>query len=115
MHLWFPQSGANGLIECLRNVFMRFGVPVELASNSGPEFVASKTKEFFNTWEIDHRLSSAYHPQSNGRAELAVKTAKCLLRNNTGPSGTLNTVRSKRPHRVSAQYLHAIWSAIRIG
>ena len=86
-----PQSGANGLIECLRNVFMRFGVPVELASDGGPEFVASKTKEFFNTWGIDHRLSSAYHPQSNGRAEVAVKTAKRLLRNNTGPSGTLNT------------------------
>ena len=86
-----PQSGANGLIECLRNVFMRFGVPVEVSSDGGPEFVATKTKEFFKTWGINHRLSSAYHPQSNGRAEVAVKTAKRLLRNNTGPSGTLNT------------------------
>jgi len=40
---------------------------------------------------VDHRLSSAYHPQSNGRAELAVKITKRLLENNTGPNGELNT------------------------
>ena len=86
-----PQSGAEGLIECLRNVFMRFGVPVELSSDGGPEFVASKTKDFLRNWGINHRLSSAYHPQSNGRAEVAVKSAKRLLRSNTGSSGSLNT------------------------
>ena len=37
------------------------------------------------------RVSSAYNPQSNGRAELAVKTAKRLLRENISLSGDLNT------------------------
>ena len=86
-----PQSGAEGLLGCLRNYFARFGVPVELSSDGGPEFAAGVTKKFLDRWGVAHRSSSAYNPQSNGRAEVAVKTAKRLLRSNTGPSGSLNT------------------------
>ena len=39
---------------------------------------------------MKHRISSAYFPQSNGRAEVAVKTAKRLLHDNIGRSGSLN-------------------------
>ena len=35
-------------------------------------------------------MSSAYFPQSNGRAEVAVKAAKRLLMANVSPSGDLN-------------------------
>ena len=83
-------SGARGLIRCLRTMFSTFGVPAELSSDGGPEFSASLTKEFLETWDIKHRISSAYFPQSNGRAEVAVKAAKRLLRANTGPNGTLD-------------------------
>ena len=34
---------------------------------------------------------SAYYSQSNGRAEAAVKTAKRILMDNTGPGGSLDT------------------------
>ncbi len=85
-----PQSGADGLISCLRNCFSCYGVPTELASDGGPEFVSHKTEEFLVNWGVEHRLSSAYHPQSNGRAEVAVKTVKRLLKSNTGPNGSLN-------------------------
>ena len=85
-----PQSGAEGLIGCLRNYFSRFGVPSEMASDGGPEFTASATSQFLQRWGISHRTSSAYLAQSNGRAEVAVKTAKRLLRSNIGPSGSLN-------------------------
>ena len=37
------------------------------------------------------RLTSAYYPQSNGRAEVTVKSLKRLLMRNTGPKGTINT------------------------
>ena len=86
-----PQAGANGLVNCLRNVFTCFGVPEELSSDGGPEFKSSVTRDFLSRWGVRHRISSAYHPQSNGRAEVAVKSAKRLLRSNTGPSGTLNS------------------------
>ena len=35
-------------------------------------------------------MSAAYHPSSNGRAELAVKSSKRLLMENVGPNGNLN-------------------------
>ena len=36
-------------------------------------------------------MSSAYNPQSNGRAEVAVKSMKRLLGNNIGTDGKLDT------------------------
>lgn len=84
------KAGARGLIACLRSSFATFGVPEELSSDGGPEFTASITQDFLAKWGVKHRKSSAYHPQSNGRAEVAVKAAKRLLRSNTSPSGTLD-------------------------
>eukprot|EP00745_Piridium_sociabile_P016043 TRINITY_DN23877_c0_g1_i13.p1 TRINITY_DN23877_c0_g1~~TRINITY_DN23877_c0_g1_i13.p1 ORF type:complete len:354 (+),score=48.69 TRINITY_DN23877_c0_g1_i13:239-1300(+) len=77
-------------MACLRSFFSTFGVPEELSSDGGPEFVASATREFLDRWGVRHRKSSAYHPQSNGRAEVAVKSAKRLLRSNISPTGVLD-------------------------
>ena len=84
-------SGAHGLIQCLRKWFQTFGVPEELSSDGGPEFTADATRSFLKQWKVRHRVSSAYHPKSNGRAEVAVKTVKRLMRSNVAPSGSLNT------------------------
>ena len=84
-------SGARGLIACLRSSFATFGVPDELSSDGGPEFAAGATKNFLETWDVKHRKSAAYNPQSNGRAEVAVKSAKRLLMSNIGPNGSLNS------------------------
>ena len=85
------QAGAEGLIGCLRKLFGTFGVPDELSSDGGPEFTASQTRDFLKRWGVDHRVSSAYNPQSNGRAEVAVKATKRLLRSNLSPSGSLDS------------------------
>ena len=85
------QSGARGLITCLRSLFCTFGVPYELSSDGGPEFVSDMTRQFLKDWDVAHRISSAYNPESNGRAEVAVKSAKRVLRSNTLPSGSLDS------------------------
>lgn len=83
-------GGSAGLIRHLRSFFGTFGVPVELSSDGGPEFTAARTADFLRLWQVEHRVSSVGFPQSNGRAEVAVKTAKRLLASNTGPTGSLN-------------------------
>jgi len=69
-----PQAGSNCLISCLHNYLSRFGVPDELSSDGGPKFVANVTDDFLSK-RVRHRLSFAYNPQSNGQAEVAVKSA----------------------------------------
>ena len=83
-------TGANALVRLLRSYFATFGVPEEISSDGGPEFTAFVTQDFMRKWDIKHRVSSAYFPQSNGRAEVAVKAAKRLLMSNISPNGDLN-------------------------
>jgi len=83
-------AGSNGLLKALRVLLIRAGVPKEVSSDGGPEFTSKQTQAFFKRWGIHHRLSSAYHPSSNGRAEVAVKTAKRLLTDNVSSNGSLD-------------------------
>ena len=42
-----PQAGSDGLISALRSLFATFGVPEELSSDRGSEFISQKTLDFF--------------------------------------------------------------------
>ena len=90
---YYARGAANSkaLIDTLREWFTIFGVPEECASDGGSTYISEETQKFFKTWGVKHRKSSAYFPHSNTRAEIGVKSMKRLLRDNTGPKGTLNT------------------------
>ena len=53
--------------------------------------MSSDVQDCLRRWGVHHRLSSAYFPHSNCRAELAVKTGKRMLRDNMSAQGKLNT------------------------
>ena len=53
-------------------------------------------KKFLKDWGVKHRLSSAAYPQSNGRAEVGVKTAKRIILDNTSPDGSLDNDKAAR-------------------
>ena len=84
-------NSAAKLITYLRRIFVTFGVPNELASDGGPEFTATSTRQFLQDWDVHHRLFSVSFPHSNCRAEVGVKTIKRLIADNTGPNGDLDT------------------------
>ncbi|UYV67231.1 K02A2.6-like, partial [Cordylochernes scorpioides] len=60
-------------IEQLRRLFSSYGLPEELVSDNGPQFTGSEMKGFLEGNGIKQTLIPAYHPQSNGLAERAVK------------------------------------------
>ena len=71
-------------------LFSTFGVPEELSTDGGPPFKGHEYRTFLQRWDIQPRLSSAYYPQSNGRAELAVKVARKILLGNSEANGDIN-------------------------
>ena len=84
-------SDARHLISELRTLFSTYGAPEEIATDGGQPFSAYSVQQFILEWCVEWRLSSAYYTQSNGRAEVAVKTAKRLLLNKTSRNGDLHT------------------------
>lgn len=64
------------LIERLREVFARFGLPKKIVTDNGRQFVSEEFMEFCTRNKIKFMTPSPYHPSSNGAAENAVKAVK---------------------------------------
>ena len=84
------EATSTTLIEIFRHIFMDYGVAEEVSSDGGPQFKSESLKNFFSKWGVAHRRSSADYPQSNGRAEVAVKSAKRIIHDNSNSDGSLN-------------------------
>lgn len=85
------KEGAKSLVQELKRHFLMFGISEELACDGGSVYTSTVTHEFLKRWNVKMRLSSAYFPHSNQRAEVAVKSAKRMLRENISGSGNLDT------------------------
>ena len=70
---------AKEVIKKLKAHLARHGVPDQLVSDNGQPFASASFQEFANTYNFEHVTSSPTYPQSNGKVENAVKTAKTLL------------------------------------
>ena len=81
-----------------------FGIPVVLTSDGAKVFTSREMEAFCHKFGIIHRVNTntAYHPRANKRAEVAVKSAKQLIRGNNSQTGTLHTddlARANLQHR----------------
>ena len=66
-------DGAASLVRELRCHFTTLGISSQLSSDGGPEYTAHATQKFLKEWKASFRLSSAYFPHSNQRAEVGVR------------------------------------------
>ena len=92
LHIFYSRNPPTHqfLEQHLRGIFTRYGRPNQLDTDGGPQYKSEGFMRFLDEWGVKHRVSSPYYAQSNGRAELGVKTAKRLLKENTNPDGSLN-------------------------
>ena len=95
-HLSHGQANTSRLISIWQDILQSYGAPEELSIDGGPLFPSLPFTQFLADWAVKHRLSSAAYPQSNGRAELAVKSAKRIISGNTGAQGSLDNDRAAR-------------------
>ena len=63
-----------------RAIICRFGIPRALVSDNGKQFDNAKFKDFCNELGIKNYYSSSAHPQSNGQAEVTIRTLKVALK-----------------------------------
>ena len=73
-------SGAASVIRKIKAQVARYGIPDEIVSDQGPQFMSREFKEFVSGYGIRHVMTSPYHHQANGKVEVAVKQAKRIPR-----------------------------------
>ena len=62
------------------NIFPRYGVPRVIISDGGSHFIGKEFSNYLEKMGIEHRVSTAYHPQTNGQAETSNKQLKEILK-----------------------------------
>ena len=63
-----------------RAIICRFGIPRALVSDNGKQFDNTKFRDFCAELGIKNYYSSPAHPQSNGQAEVTIRTLKAALK-----------------------------------
>ena len=70
---------SSTVIKCLRCVFTRFGIPLCLVSDNGPELVSEEINTWLARQGVKKMESPKYFPRANGLAERAVQTVKAAI------------------------------------
>ena len=79
---------AEATVQALRFVFSTHGLPEEIVSDNGRQFIAQELIDFLKCNHMNYFLSAPYHPASNGEAERAVRTFKQAMKPSKLDSGT---------------------------
>src|SRR6266704_1135274 len=64
----------------INDVHKRYGLPTTLISDRGPQFTSKVFEEICKIFGIDHRKSTAFHPQTDGESERLNQELETYLR-----------------------------------
>ena len=71
---------AQSVIKAMTKFFSTFGFPRILQTDRGSNFLSNVFEQVLRALSIEHRVSSAYHPESQGALERWHQTLKSVLR-----------------------------------
>ena len=63
-------------ITVLRDLFSKYGIPMQIVSDNGPQFCSGEFENFLKSNGVKHTRVSPYHAASNGLAERMVQSFK---------------------------------------
>ena len=92
----------SSITSFIRDMCTHHGIPETLSTDGGPEYMSGEFQQMLKDLQIEHRVSSAYFPHSNCRAEIAVKSMKRLMNSNISQFGDIdndNMLRALLQHR----------------
>ena len=73
-------TSSSKTIDVLRQIFSVFGLPEQVVTDNGPQFVSEEFSTFLRNNGIRHFKSAPYHPSTNGAAERLVQTFKNAIK-----------------------------------
>ena len=88
------RTTSQNVINSLKTVFARHGIPETLRTDNGPQFSSQQFAEFAKQYDFTHTTSSPHFPASNGQAERTVQTVKHLLKDADDPPLALLSYRA---------------------
>ncbi|CAN6685853.1 unnamed protein product [Malus baccata var. baccata] len=68
------------------NIFARFGMPRVIISDGGSHFCNRTIEALLRKYSVTHKVSTPYHPQTNGQAEVSNREIKQILEKTVGPT-----------------------------
>ncbi|CAN6711723.1 unnamed protein product [Malus baccata var. baccata] len=68
------------------NIFARFGMPRVIISDGGTHFCNRTIDALLRKYSVTHKVSTPYHPQTNGQAEVSNREIKQILEKTVGPT-----------------------------
>ena len=74
-----PKNDANTVVGLYKNIVSRFGTPRTIISDGGSHFENKVFDKLMSRYGIKHIMSLAYHPQTNGQAEISNREIKKIL------------------------------------
>ena len=83
------KKDAAAIIRLLKKYFACHGIPNVMVTDNGPPFNSQTFTNFAAEYAFKHTTSSPTYPQSNGKAENAVKIAKRLLKKTKKAKGDI--------------------------
>lgn len=73
-------QSAETVVKAIEKIWItKQGCPRQLRSDRGTNFISQVNAEFCRAWNIKQDVVTAWHPESNGAAENAVKTLKASI------------------------------------
>ncbi|KAJ8316149.1 hypothetical protein KUTeg_006163 [Tegillarca granosa] len=74
-----PSKSAIDVSKCFEKLFSRHGAVNAILTDHGREFLNQVNDQLCRDWNIQHRVTAAYHPQTNGLDEKTNQTLKTTL------------------------------------
>ena len=68
------------------NIFARFGMPRAMISDGGSHFCNRTIEALFKKYGVTHKVSTPYHPQTSGQAEVSNREIKQILEKAVSPN-----------------------------
>nr|GFA16132.1 putative reverse transcriptase domain, ribonuclease H-like domain protein [Tanacetum cinerariifolium] len=79
-----PTNDARVVVKFLKSLFTRFGTPKAIISNRGTHFCNDQFSRVMEKYEVTHRLSTTYHPQTSGQVEVTNRGLIRILERTVG-------------------------------